>query len=176
MPVTVFVGVSVDGFLARKDGTFDFLMVGEGIPHGFEEFMKTVDAIVMGRNTYEVVRATDPWPYGRRTRVVVLSSRLNEVEPPASGGSIEMMSGEPAEIVAELAESGAKNLYVDGGITIQRFLRAGLVDNMVITRVPVLIGEGIPLFGSLEKDVKLKHIDTRKYGAGMVQSEYAVVR
>jgi len=79
MPVTVFVGVSVDGFLARHDGTFDFLNVADGIPHGFEEFMKTVDAIVMGRNTYGVVQPITPWPYLRRTRVVVLSSRPDEI-------------------------------------------------------------------------------------------------
>jgi len=86
------------------------------------------------------------------------------------------MSGEPAELIAKLAASGANHLYVDGGITIQRFLRAGLVDRMVITRVPVLIGEGIPLFGSVPHDVKLKHIVTREYGKGLVQTEYEVVR
>jgi dihydrofolate reductase len=86
------------------------------------------------------------------------------------------MSGEPAEIIAKLAASGAHHLYVDGGITIQRFLRAGLVDRIVVTRVPVLIGEGIPLFGSVPHDIHLKHIVTREYGAGMVQSEYEVLR
>jgi dihydrofolate reductase len=174
MPVTVFVGTSVDGFLARRDGTYDFLMVGEGLPHGFEEFMATVDALVMGRNTFEVVAPKDPWPYGPTKRVVVLSSRpldLSRVKAP-----VEQMSGEPAEIIAKLAASGAHHLYVDGGITIQRFLRAGLVDRIVVTRVPVLIGEGIPLFGSVPHDIHLKHIVTREYGAGMVQSEYEVVR
>jgi dihydrofolate reductase len=174
MPVTVFVGMSVDGFLARPDDTFDFLDIGGGMPHGFEEFMKTVDAIVMGRRTYAVVQPQKPWPYGKRTRVVVLSS--GEVEAPVSGGTIEKMSGEPAEIIAKLATTGAHHLYVDGGITIRRFLRAGLVDRMVLTRVPVLIGQGIPLFGSLDKDVLLKHIATREYGSGLVQSEYEVVR
>jgi dihydrofolate reductase len=176
MPVTVFVGISVDGFLARPDGTFDFLDVADGFPHGFEEFMKTVNAIVMGRNTYGVVQPVKPWPYGKRTRVVVLSSRPDEIEAPVSGGPIERMSGEPAELIAKLAESGAKHLYVDGGITIQRFLRAGLVDRMVLTRVPVLIGEGIPLFGSLPKDLKLKLIATRAFDNGMVQTEYEVVK
>ena len=130
----------------------------------------------MGRNTYAVVQPFTPWPYGKRTRVVVLSSRPDAIEAPVSGGTIERMSGEPAEIIAKLAESGAKHLYVDGGITIQRFLRAGLVDRMIITRVPVLIGEGIPLFGSLPHDVKLKHIATREYGKGLVQTEYGVER
>jgi dihydrofolate reductase len=176
MPVSVFVGVSVDGFLARRDGTFDFLNVADGIPHGFEEFMKTVDAIVMGRNTYGIVQPIDPWPYLRRTRVVVLSSRPDEIETPVSGGTIERMGGEPADLIAKLAATGANHLYVDGGITIQRFLRAGLVDRMVITRVPVLIGEGIPLFGSLPHDVTLKHIATGEYGKGLVQTEYEVAK
>lgn len=174
MPTTAFVGVSVDGFLARPDDSYEFLLVGDGPPYGFEEFMKTVDALVMGRRTYEVVRGKSPWPYGRETRVVVLTS--GEVEPPVSISKVETMSGEPAEVVSKLAASGAKNLYIDGGITIQRFLRAGLLDRMVITRVPVLIGQGIPLFGSLQEDVKLKHIATRECRGGMVQTEYEVVR
>ena len=176
MPVSVFCGVSVDGFLARPDGTFDFLNVADGFPHGFEEFMKTVDAIVMGRNTYAIVQPCTPWPYGKRTRIVVLSSHPDEIAAPVSGGTIERMGGEPAEIIEKLAATGAKHLYVDGGITIQRFLRAGTVDRMIVTRVPVLIGEGIPLFGSVPKDIKLKHIATRQYGNGMVQTEYEVER
>ena len=172
MAVSVFCGVSVDGFLARPDGALDFLEIGGSEPHGYEEFIKTVDVIVMGRNTYDFIRPYKPWPFPAGMRVVVLSSR--PLEPPASGWKIEPMSGEPAQIVAKLTESGAKHIYVDGGITIQRFLRAGLVDRMIVTRLPVLIGQGIPLFGSLEKDVKLKHIATREYKGGLVQSEYEV--
>ena len=173
MKVSVFVGTSVDGFLARPNGTFDFLFPGgsEPEPHGYREFMATVDAIVMGRNTFEVVAAEPKWPYPEK-RVVVLSSR--PLDASSAKVKVEQMSGTPAEIVARLATSGANHLYVDGGITIQRFLRAGLVDRMVITRVPVLVGEGIPLFGAVEKDIRLQHIDTRQYGGGLVQSEYEV--
>jgi dihydrofolate reductase len=84
------------------------------------------------------------------------------------------MSGDPADIVSKLAASGAKHLYVDGGITIQRFLGAGLIQRLIITRVPVLIGTGIPLFGSLEKDIRLRHISTKQYPSGLVSSEYEV--
>jgi len=84
------------------------------------------------------------------------------------------MSGPPAEIVAKLARSGAHHIYVDGGITIQRFLRAGQVQRLIITRVPVLIGDGIPLFGSLLDDVRLRHVATQHYASGLVKSEYDV--
>jgi dihydrofolate reductase len=86
------------------------------------------------------------------------------------------MSGEPADIVAALAASGAQHLYVDGGIAIQRFLRAGLVDRLIITRVSVLIGDGIPLFGALPHDVQLRAVATKQFATGLVQTEYAVVR
>ena len=85
------------------------------------------------------------------------------------------MSGSPAEIVAQLEASGAHHLYIDGGITIQEFLRAGLIQRLIITRVPVLIGVGVPLFGALPRDVRLRHIATRHYASGLVQSEYEVV-
>ena len=84
------------------------------------------------------------------------------------------MSGTPAEIVSQLAESGAHHLYVDGGITIQRFLRAGLIQRFIVTRVPVLIGDGVPLFGTLRRDVRLRHVATRHYPSGLVQSEYQI--
>ena len=146
MPVSVFVGTSVDGFIARLDGTFDFLGGDDVEPHGYEEFFASVDAVVMGRNTFEVVAAFPSWPYQQK-RVVVLSSRPVDLSP-GRGAKLEQMSGEPAEIVAKLAATGAHHLYVDGGITVQRFLNAGLVDRVTITRVPVLVGTGIPLFGS----------------------------
>jgi dihydrofolate reductase len=172
MSVSVFVGTSVDGFIARGNGDFDFLLEGGGEPHGYDEFIASVDAIVMGRNTFEKVLSFETWPYGDK-RVVVLSSRPVDVSV-VRGAALETMGGPPAEIVSRLAASGAHHLYVDGGITIQRFLRAGLVRRLVITRVPVLIGEGIPLFGSLPADVRLRHVATRQYASGLVQSEYAV--
>jgi dihydrofolate reductase len=85
------------------------------------------------------------------------------------------MGGAPAEIISRLAASGTKHIYLDGGITIQEFLRAGLVQSLTVTRVPVLIGEGIPLFGSLPHDVQLRHIATQQYAGGLVKSEYEVV-
>ncbi len=170
--LSVFVGTSLDGFIARPNGAFDFLPAGGGEPHGYDEFIASVDAIVMGRKTFETVLALGPWPYGKK-RVVVLSSRPVDLSA-VSGGVVEQMAGTPAEIVSKLAASGAHNLYIDGGITIQEFLRAGLIQRIVITRVPVLIGEGIPLFGPLPGDIRLRHIATRQYPSGLVSSEYLV--
>ena len=169
---SVFVGTSLDGFIARPNGDFDFLAPWEGEEHGYHAFMATVDTIVMGRNTYEKVLTFDDWPYGG-TPVVVLSTRAIEL-PRSSAAIVERMSGRPREIVSRLAARGAKHLYVDGGITVQRFLHEGLIQRLIITRVPVLIGTGIPLFGAVPRDIRLHHIATREYPSGMVQSEYTV--
>lgn len=183
MRATVFVGTSVDGFLARPNGDFDFLDDGGKVEHGYEAFMASVDALVIGRGTFEVVLKFETWPYGSK-RVVVLSSRpldLSQVrggvasQTTRSEVNVEQMSGEPREIAARLDAQGVRHAYIDGGITIQRFLRAGLIQRLIISRVPVLIGEGIPLFGVLDADVRLEHVATRSYATGLVQSEYTVV-
>jgi dihydrofolate reductase len=171
LTASVFIGVSVDGFIARKNDDLDFLPENPE-PHGYNEFMASVDAIVIGRKTFEKVLTLGPWSYGDK-RVVVLSSRPLDLSK-AVGGVVEQMAGFPAEIVAQLAASGAHNLYIDGGITIQGFLRAGAIQRLIITRVPVLIGEGLPLFGALPHDVRLRHVATRAYPSGLVQSEYEV--
>jgi len=172
MRASVFVGTSLDGFIARLNGDLDFLPAGGGESHGYDEFMASVDTLVIGRKTFETVLTLGSWPYGGK-RVVVLSSR--QLDLSAARGVVEQMSGPPAEIVSRLAASDAQHLYIDGGITIQQFLRAGLVQRLIITRVPVLIGEGIPLFGSLQRDIRLRHLATRHYPSGLVQSEYEVV-
>jgi dihydrofolate reductase len=168
---SVFIGTSLDGFIARTNGELDFLPPGGGEPHGYDEFMATVDALVMGRKTFETVLTFDKWPYGEKP-VFVLSG--GPVAPGPCGAVVERMSGVPAEIVTQLAARGFQHIYVDGGITIQRFLQAGLIQRLIITRVPVLIGAGIPLFGATPHDILLRHIGTRQYASGLVQSEYVV--
>jgi len=174
MKVSVFIGTSVDGFIARAGGELDFLPEDGGEPHGYPEFMATVDALVIGRNTYEIVLAFPEWPYGEK-RVVVLSGKPLDFSG-VRGGKVEQMGGAPPDIVAKLKASGVQHVYLDGGVTIQRFLRDGLVDRMIITRVPVLIGQGIPLFGALPRDVRLRQVATHAYKSGLVQTEYEVVR
>jgi dihydrofolate reductase len=171
MKASVFIGTSVDGFIARANGDLDFLPPGGGEPHGYDEFMATVDALVIGRKTFETVLSFDTWPYGEKP-VFVLST--HPVATPPIGAVVERMSGAPADIVSKLAARGLGHIYVDGGITIQRFLQAGFIQRLIITRVPVLIGTGIPLFGSLTRDIALTHVATRQYASGLVQSEYVV--
>jgi len=172
MKLSVFCGVSVDGFLARPDHALDFLETGEQEPHGFEEFYSSVDVVVIGRKTFEVVLTFGQWPYGQKA-VVVLSSRPLDFSS-VKGGVVEQMSGEPAGIAAQLKARGFQHAYIDGGITIQRFLAAGCIDRLVVTRVPVLIGAGIPLFGPVPRDIILRHVATRSYRGGLVQSEYEI--
>lgn len=173
MMMSVFIGTSVDGFIARRNGELDFLSPGGGEPHGYTEFMETVDALVIGRKTFETVLRYPDWPYGRRT-VVVLSGKSVDFST-VRGAVVEQMTGPPAQIAATLAARGFQHVYVDGGVTIQGFLRAGLVNRMTITRVPVLIGEGIPLFGVLPHDIQLRHVATQAYASGLVKTEYEVL-
>jgi dihydrofolate reductase len=170
---SVFVGASVDGFIARADGSLDWLPQDAGADNGYEAFIASVDALLIGRKTYETALGFGAWPYGEKP-VFVLSTQ--PLAPAPAGATIERLSGEPAEVAATLAARGIGHLYVDGGIVIQRFLRAGLIDRLVVTRVPVLIGAGIPLFGETGRDIVLTHIATRTLGGGLVQSEYAVER
>jgi dihydrofolate reductase len=172
MKASVFVGTSLDGFMARNDGTLDFLPPGGGEPHGYEEFIASVDALVIGRKTYETVLGFPTWPYGQKP-IFVLSTR--PLAPAPEAAVVEHLSGPLAAIPSQLAARGIRHVYVDGGMTIQGFLRAGLIQRLIITRVPVLIGTGIPLFGPTTRDIRLKHIATRQYVSGLVQSEYEVV-
>ena len=172
MQFSVFCGVSVDGFLARPNDALDFLEAGGQEPHGFEEFYESVDVVVIGRRTFELVLTFGSWFYGGKP-VVVLSSHPMDFSP-VKGGVVEQMSGEPGEIAKGLRARNFKHAYVDGGVTIQRFLSAGQIDRLLVTRVPILIGSGIPLFGPLARDIKLRHVATRSFQGGLVQSEYRI--
>ena len=172
LTASVFIATSLDGYIARANGDLDWLPPGGGEPHGYDEFMATVDALVIGRKTFETVLAFESWPYGDKPVFVLSSGPL----PPAPPGAVmERLSGPPAAIMADVGARGIRHVYVDGGITIQRFLQAGLIQRFVITRIPVLLGAGIPLFGPLDHDIILRHVGTRQFASGLVQSEYAVV-
>ncbi len=165
----------MDGFIARPDGALDFLE-GDGTAplgdHGYDAFMAGIDAIVMGRKTFETVMSFAIWPYAKK--VIVLSSgQLDLTAARARGADVVVMNAPPEQLVAELATKGHYRLYVDGGDTIQRFLRAGLIDRLIISQLPVLIGQGVPLFGTVEKDIRLKLVASRNFPGGLVRSEYA---
>ena len=174
---SVFIATSLDGFIARENGELDWLYaadatVPEGEDCGYIEFMATVDVLVMGRKTYEKVLSFGMWPYGKKT-VIVLSSKKIEF-PNDFGQNVSCSSESPRELCERLANEGAKRLYIDGGITIQRFLAEGLINDIAITVIPVILGSGIPLFANAGKDISLKHVATKTYDFGFVQLTYEV--
>lgn len=176
---TAFLALSVDGYIARRDGRIDWLEAAQaripaGEDCGFQTFFGSVDTLVMGRKTFETVQAFGFWPYGE-TPVVVLSRRgiaLSEGVP----DTVSVTGEGPAALVERLAAAGRRHLYVDGGQVVGSFLAAGLIDSLVLTTVPVLLGEGTPLVGTLPGDVWLEPLDTRAYPFGLVQTSYRVVR
>jgi len=176
---SVFIATSLDGFIARRDGSIDWLneankSVPTGEDCGYRKFMADVDAMVMGRNTFEQVLTFESWPYGA-TPVVVMSRRGISF-PPNLQGSVSVSNETPTAIFARLSERGAKKIYVDGGLTVQSFLDAGLIDDITITTIPILLGSGKPLFGSLPADVRLAHKCTTTFDFGFVQNEYLTIR
>ena len=174
---SVFIATSLDGFIARANGDLDWLIGAESASpeqdYGYQDFMDSVDTIVLGRNTFELALTFDTWPYSGK-KVVALSSRTPAV-PPHLVEIVEWLSLPPQHLVERLAAQGAAHLYVDGGKTIQGFLNAGLIEELTITRIPVLIGTGVPLFGPLDRDIKLAHVGTRQFENGFVQSRYRIV-
>ncbi|QDT96095.1 dihydrofolate reductase family protein [Gimesia aquarii] len=179
MKASVYIATSLDGFIARENGELDWLPGSDGQSdpdgedYGYHEFMDSVDALVMGRNTFELVLSFGEWPYGSK-RVIVLSSKPLPI-PSHLPPTVESTSCSPSDLVQKLSDEGLKHLYIDGGKTIQSFLNAGLIQELIITKVPVLIGSGISLFGPLDKDKKLQHIETLTYENGFVQSRYELV-
>ena len=177
----VFVAVSLDGLIARPDGRLDWLPgatadgaaapVGED--HGYAAFVAGVDTLLMGRETFETVKDFPEWPYAG-LRVVVLSRTLSAADlPPALRGTVQVMAGPPERVAEQLGRLGARAVYVDGGQTVQAFLRAGLIDELTVTVVPVLLGRGRPLFGPLDADLPLTLVSARVFaGSGFVQSTY----
>ncbi|WP_443147632.1 dihydrofolate reductase family protein [Nitrospira sp.] len=174
---TVFIATSLDGFIAREDGGIDWLPgVGEvgTEDYGYHEFIDSIDAIVMGRYSYEMALSFGAWPYGEKP-VVVLSSRTVAIGQDIAR-TVESINAPPHEVVQRLAGRGWRHLYIDGGKTIQGFLREDLIHRLIITTVPILLGTGIPLFGPLSREIHLQHLETRPFVNGLVQSHYEVRR
>jgi dihydrofolate reductase len=181
MRCSVFIGTSLDGFIARRDGAIDFLDYrNEPAPpeedFGYKAFFETVDVLIMGRKTLETVMGfgLPEWPYGDKPMVVL--SRTWKGLPAGCAPSISLSDLSPADLVAKLDAEGKRRAYIDGGETVQSFLAAGLIDELTITRIPILLGEGIPLFGPLSGDIRLVHEGTQAYDCGLVQSRYRAKR
>lgn len=176
---SVFIAASIDGFIARPDGDIEWLHqpayeTAELKGVTYERFIATVDALVMGRKTLEKVLSFPEWPY-EGTPVIALSYQPLQI-PAYLEGKVELMAGDVNSLVATLAERGMKHLYIDGGQTIQTFLESGLIDELIITRIPVLLGQGIPLFSQIGRELELRHIGTHESDNGFVQSRYQVMQ
>lgn len=173
----VFIATSLDGFIARMNGDIEWLLTRDdpNEDHGYNDFIKDVDGIVMGRGTYEKALTFESWYYN--IPVIVLSKTLTEEDVPQHlKDKVQVSALSPREVLLHLEKKGWKRAYVDGGLTIQSFLREKLISDLVITSVPVLIGEGRPLFGSLIEDLSLTHIKTQVFPSGLIQSKYEVIR
>jgi dihydrofolate reductase len=177
MKTSVYVGTSIDGFIARCDGSIDWLneaqiLVPEGEDCGYKAFMDSVDTLIMGRKTFEQVLTFGPWHYGD-TPVVVLSHNPVTI-PPHLPDTVTHSSESPEVLLDRLSANGVEHGYVDGGNTIHGYLAKSLIDEVTTTTVPMALGNGIPLFGSMEKDLKLLHVSTQVYDFGFIQTTYQI--
>ncbi|HEX2843099.1 dihydrofolate reductase family protein [Hyphomicrobium sp.] len=171
----VFIAVSLDGFIARPNGDIDWL---EGWPevghdYGFSDFMASVDGLIMGRGTYEKALSFETWPYTKPVVVMSRTLRRDDIPSPLRD-KVRLSDAEPAQLMAELDRDGWRRAYVDGGKIIQSFLGDGLISDLILTRIPILLGEGIPLFGARAKDIRLAHVKTAPFASGFVQSHYTI--
>ena len=171
MKTIVYVGTSLDGFIARTDGEFDWLsqFANDEAIRAYEELIQRIDAIVIGRGTYEKVLTFPSWPYEKQ--VFVLSTSITEA-PAGIRKKVTILSMDPAALLSYLSAMGYSNIYVDGGKVIQAFLKADLVNELIISKAPMLIGSGIPLFGYLDQDLEFRHIRTDVCSNGLVRSYY----
>jgi dihydrofolate reductase len=178
---SVFIAASVDGFIARGDGSIDWLNeANTRIPAdedcGYAAFMANIDALVMGWSTFEQVLSFDEWPYGDLPVIALTRRTRTRIRPERTPATVTFSDEAPEVLVQRLAEQGLRRLYIDGGVTVQRFLRARCIDTITITTIPILLGQGKSLFGELDADVALELVKSMSYPFGFVQNTYRVLR
>jgi dihydrofolate reductase len=168
MRCSVFIATSLDGYIARADGSIDYLSIVEraGEDYGYRAFFDSIDTLVIGRSTYDLALGFNPWPYAGK-RCIVLTHSARE----AKHGE-EFFSGEPRELAERLKASGTQRAYVDGGAVIQQFLAARLIDDLTVSVIPVLLGAGIRLFGDTQGDLPLELHASKNFESGLVQLTY----
>lgn len=171
MKTIAYVGTSLDGFIAKEDGDLGWLTRFENreIRDAYRRFMKSIDAVVIGRGTFEKVLTFPSWPY--KPHVFVLSTTLKRI-PDSLRDRVTVLSMNPRKLLTRLSGEGYSTIYVDGGKVIQRFLEEDCIDELIITKAPVVLGRGIPLFGRLRKEIQFKQIRTIVYSNGLVRSHY----
>ena len=161
--------------LRRDDGDIAWLhsIPTEGEDHGYHDFMASVDGLIMGRETFRKVLEFETWPYSKPVVVMSRSLRQEDVPSRLSDG-VQVSDQSPDVLMQSLSLQGWKRAYVDGGQVIQSFMTAGLIEDLIIARIPILLGRGRPLFGPLSRHVRLDHVKTTAFPSGLVQSTYRV--
>jgi len=170
------MAISLDGFVARKDHNLDWLMKHdtEGEDPGYDDFISRMDGIVMGRGSFQTVLTFDHWPYQKP--VVVMSKTMTQTDIPKElQKQVTITTLPPDQLMQSLASEGWVHAYIDGGQVVQSFIKANLIEDMVITITPILIGDGIRMFGELDADIDLELVSSRKLKAGFVQSHYRLL-
>ncbi len=174
MKVTVFIATSLDGFIARKNGDIDWLMKAQekatGEDFGYDDLIQSIDYLVMGRGSFEAVLKFPEWPY-YGTKVIVLSRTIKAL-PQGFEGKAELYNGSIEGLHNRFKREQCKGIYIDGGKTVQSFIMEGIVTDIIVTKIPVLIGDGIPLFGNPGKDISLNLVEAKGYTNGFVQLHY----
>lgn len=168
--ISVYIATSMDGFIAKENDGLDWLEninpPGCNEDYGFKEFLSTIDTLVMGRGTYKIASSVEDWPY-KGKRVVVLSQSLSEVRKDA-----ELYNGDVTTLLHKLHSEGTKHIYIDGGVTISQFIAASLIDQIIISIVPVILGKGISLYKNIINESWYKLLSTQSYPNGLVQLRY----
>jgi dihydrofolate reductase len=169
----VFIAKSLDGYIADKEGGIDWLNAipnPDGLDLGYVSFMQKIDALLMGRATFEKVLSFNiPWPY--KKPVFVASSSLSNL-PEELKGKVEIVKGSVSELLEHIRKKGHRKLYIDGGNLIQSFLKKDLIDEMIISSIPILLGEGFPLFGKLDKMMEFEHVRSELFLDAITQDTY----
>lgn len=184
MKCSVFIATSADGYIATKEGNIDWLQtagkaaadMSENPDMGFNEFISSVDCMIMGRKCMEVIASfnltDEQWPY-RDLKIIVLSNTLSE--PPTSLlGKVDIYAGDIDLLLKQLEADGFKHAYIDGGTTITSFINLQLVNEMIITQAPILLGQGLPLFGDISETVKLHNTETKVFANDFIQTKYSL--
>ncbi|WP_181679029.1 GNAT family N-acetyltransferase [Candidatus Protochlamydia amoebophila] len=165
--ISIYIATSIDGYIARKDGGIDWLdrVGGFDEDYGFQKLMDSIDALIIGRKTYEVA-ITVPNLYAGK-RVVVLSNSLSTVRE-----DMELYCGDLIQLISQLHSAGVKHIWIDGGVTISHFLDLQIVDSMTLSVIPIILGSGIPLFNPIDKEHACRLISSQSYPSGLVQLNY----
>ncbi len=168
--ISIYIATSIDGYIARKDGNIDWLdrVSGFDEDYGFQKLLNSIDAVILGRNTYEVAASVLDWPY-KGKRIVVLSKSLKTVREEA-----ELFQGDLTQLISQLHSDGIQHIWIDGGVTISQFLELKMVDCITLSVIPLILGSGITLFREIGQEFICHLISSQSYPSGLVQLKYQI--